>query len=641
VGNSFGGNGGPNGFGFWVQNGADEIEVTPDGTVIAGVTWDEAGRCAGLYKDGKPNRALLKAEGAKETAWGWNTGNNALAFSGNEIFIANGGKRLLRFRWTPGDLDSAKFVGDTEMPGEAMGLNARGDTLAVVYKDAVELRRASDFGVLRKFEVKEAKDAALAADGSLWVLAGNAIRRYSAAGEASGTPIPGLQKPTALAFDARNPARLIVTDDGPRQQVLVFDVSAAPKLVSTFGEEGGLLSGFTGQVEPEKLFALVGAGTDAKGNLYVGMSYGGGSNGNFFLRSFAPSGKMNWEVYNTAFVDTFGFVPGSDGAGVYSRTASFALDLKRAKPGSEATLRAVTLDHVNHPDDPRLKAGGSVLVRKVEGRQLVYLIGQYAGGYRIYTTDPAKGYTLYEADRIGPKEGEGEQWAWDVDDSGAVWHGDAPGKTIRRYAIKSWTDEDKPVYDWSHPQTWPWPEGWDVIRRIHYDEKTDALYLSGYLKGQYVESWGIIGAAMRRYDGWLKGPKTLRWTMDTPHDGNTDPKEGPLSPSSVYVAGEYLFFGLVKPTNGKQYVHVFRNSDASYVGSFEPGPAVAGKGDGVGVGWLDMPYSLQALRRKNGEYLVLVEEDWRGKNLLYRWTPGDAPAGTAPGGEKKRRRAGR
>ncbi len=34
-----------------------------------------------------------------------------------------------------------------------------------------------------------------------------------------------------------------------------------------------------------------------------------------------------------------------------------------------------------------------------------------------------------------------------------------------------------------------------------------------------------------------------------------------------------------------------------------------------------MPYAVQAFKRKNGEYLVLVEEDWRGKNLLYRWKP--------------------
>ena len=35
-----------------------------------------------------------------------------------------------------------------------------------------------------------------------------------------------------------------------------------------------------------------------------------------------------------------------------------------------------------------------------------------------------------------------------------------------------------------------------------------------------------------------------------------------------------------------------------------------------------MPYAMDVMRRKDGEYLLLVEENWRGKNLLYRWTPG-------------------
>ena len=56
--------------------------------------------------------------------------------------------------------------------------------------------------------------------------------------------------------------------------------------------------------------------------------------------------------------------------------------------------------------------------------------------------------------------------------------------------------------------------------------------------------------------------------------------------------------------------------DGSNIGSFLPGPEV-----GSNAGWLDMPYAVAAMKRKNGEYLVLVEEDWRGKNLLYRWRP--------------------
>ena len=48
-----------NGVGRWVQNFVDEIEVTPDGTVIVGCDCDEGGRCLGLYKDGRPSGAAL------------------------------------------------------------------------------------------------------------------------------------------------------------------------------------------------------------------------------------------------------------------------------------------------------------------------------------------------------------------------------------------------------------------------------------------------------------------------------------------------------------------------------------------------------------------------------------------------------
>jgi hypothetical protein len=88
MGNTFGGDGGPNGLGYWVRNGADKIEVAPDGTVFAGMEWDEAGRCAGLYKNGRVNRWLLKAPEKNklaDSAWGWGTGNNAVAISGESL----------------------------------------------------------------------------------------------------------------------------------------------------------------------------------------------------------------------------------------------------------------------------------------------------------------------------------------------------------------------------------------------------------------------------------------------------------------------------------------------------------------------------------------------------------------------------
>ena len=363
-----------------------------------------------------------------------------------------------------------------------------------------------------------------------------------------------------------------------------------------------------------KLFALRGAGTDAAGNLYVAMGFGGNPSGNCILRSFEPSGKLRWELMSAAFVNTFGFDPDSDGAVVYGRTAIFGLDLTGTKSGAVATLRAITLDHVNHPGDDRIKYGCSVLVRNPGGRRLVYMIGQYGGGYRLYTFDEPEGQIAREVDRIHP---EGETWAWDVDDDGSIWHGDATGRTLRRYRFRGWRPDGKPDLDRKAPESWPWPSDFELVRRVIYEKATDSLYLFGYLKGQAIESWGVVGRTARRYDGWLVGKAIERWTVrDLPTNPKGSDQGTPLTPEAVNIAGDYLFVGMVKPDVGKQYTHVLRNSDGQYIGSLSPGPEVGG-----GAGWQDMPYSIQALRRKDGEYLVLVEEDWRGKNLLYRWRP--------------------
>lgn len=289
VGNSFGGDGGPNGSGYWVQNCAARIAVTSDGTVFCGGPWDEAGRCAGLYKDGKVNRVLLKEHDGKgrETAWGWGTANKAVAAETDFLYVANVGKKLLRFRWKPGDLDSARFVDEVDTKAEAVGLTARGDRVVVVYKDEVEVRKADDLSVVGGFKLQGARDAALDPAGSLWVLAGDAVRRYSADGKEQGAAVPGLEKPSAVALDRRD-GRLIVCEDGRRQQVLFYDVTAEPKRVAVFGDEGGLYGGTPGRVTPAKLFSLRGAGTDADGNLYVAMSFGDGPSGGLFLRLLHP-----------------------------------------------------------------------------------------------------------------------------------------------------------------------------------------------------------------------------------------------------------------------------------------------------------------------------------------------------------------
>lgn len=628
VGNTFPGDGGPNGFGYWVQNGADEIEVTPDGTVIAGTDWDEAGRCVGLYKDGKVNRVLLKQEGPgrKETAWGWNTGTHAIAVDGTNIFVANTGKHLLRFGWIAGDINTARAVDDYVLPDKAVGLSAKSGKLAIAYTNRVELRLAAGGEFLETLPKPELRDVAFAPDDSVWVIASNRIEHFAlhsngdAGLDSIGGPAlcPEVVTPTAIAFDTKG--RLIVCDDGPDQQIKFYEVTGPqPRLVSTFGDKGGLRSGVPGRSAPTKLYAPRGAGTDSAGNLYVALGFNGAPVGTLVLRSFSPDGRLLlWELANHAFVDTYGFDPDSDGEVIYSRTAVFDLDLDSGGGDRIWQHRATTIDHLKYPGDPRLTSGMTAYLRHLEGRRLLYCIGQYGGGFRLFTFDGAESYLAKPAGHV---TAPGETWAWDIADNGDIWHGDSwrgekEGGSIRRFAFKGWTADGTPRFETNNPEVWPWPEDFKNIRRIIYDAENDALYLSGYLKGEEIDSWGVTGKTLRRYDGWLKGERKARWTIKLPMNPKGNDEGKPLSPNSLALAGDYLFVGMVKPEQGKQQVHILKLEDGGYVGTFVPGPEVGGN-----AGWEDMPYAVQALKRKDGEYLVLVEEDWRGKNLLYRWRP--------------------
>jgi hypothetical protein len=73
------------------------------------------------------------------------------------------------------------------------------------------------------------------------------------------------------------------------------------------------------------------------------------------------------------------------------------------------------------------------------------------------------------------------------------------------------------------------------------------------------------------------------------------------------VADDYLF--TIHGTNCKIYVYAL--SDGKFVGRIDPvGP----------IGWIDIPYGVRAFKRSNGEYVVLAEEDSKGKILVYRFS---------------------
>jgi hypothetical protein len=615
VGNTFGGETDQNGFGRWIQNGIapGAFSVTPDGTVVAGVDWDEAGRCIGLYKDGSTNSRLVAQYDMRggHGCWGFGSSNHAVAADGEWLYACNLDGHLMRFRWTPGDLESHAWTDQLEFGKEwvACSLSAHGGLVAALF-DTRDVRiwrsSAEGFAPVDRWKAPEgARAMCLAPDGGIWFVAGARVLKVAADGKpVAGAEILDSGVPTAVS--TAPDGMLVVCDNGPRQHVRFYDVSgAAPRLVKTFGDEGGLRSGLPGVPGPRKLYGLVGAGLDAKGNLYVGCCLrpsGGGTS----VKAFNLKGQPLWDVQCHAFTDGYSFDPDTDGTEVVGVDELILLDLSKPA-GNEWSLKGLTLDPVRYPDDPRLAGAGCAgILRRVGGRRLLYTIGMQSGGFKLFSFEEGPGVVAAPA---GALEQRGT-WAWEVDARGDIWLGDPGDRTIRRYRFLRW-EGGKPVFSTDKPDSWPAPEGYDKIQRLHYDVASDTLYLGAFPAGVKDPAWGMVGAVLDRYDGWTAGKRQRRWRIDLPLD---DEK---LFPKAIDIAGDYAFTAQVKPTRGIYgMLSVFALADGSALGQIWPGDAVGGFS-----GWVDITHGIRAHRRKDGEYLILVEEDFRGKNILYRWKP--------------------
>ena len=80
------------------------------------------------------------------------------------------------------------------------------------------------------------------------------IVHYSQTGKQLPQQIADIVEPTAIAIDPQG--RLLVADNGPRQQVLIYDIKNQPVQVGTFGSKGGIYAGVPGEVQDLKFYGL-------------------------------------------------------------------------------------------------------------------------------------------------------------------------------------------------------------------------------------------------------------------------------------------------------------------------------------------------------------------------------------------------
>jgi hypothetical protein len=641
----------------WVQNWIGAMYVAPNGTVYTNSVWDEGGREGGIYKDGNVIGSLSQIHG-----WG-RLGGAAITANSNYVYAAmqqGGGYsgdypptgtvwyavRRYSLSGSPAPFaggrgyDQSMLIVSTS--GGVTGLATAGGELYVSDNAANRIRvyDAQTLTELRSWTMARPGQMAVDGQGNLWIIQGkdasNApkILKYSKTGALS-RQITGIVDPTAIAVD--NQGRLLVTENGLSQQVLIYNIKNAPVRAGTFGSQGGIYSSNRGEVGNLKFYGLTGVGTDALGNIYVNSDgFGSGTD----LRKFSAAGVMQWQLLGTQFVDNADADPATDGVDVFTKQEHFVMDYSKSN-GQESTYKGFTVDKFRYPDDPRLHNDNhsttSVFVRRIAGKRFLFVMGMYGEQFSVYRFDgeiavptaifssggnsswpanqPTTGRWLWrdlngdgsiqssEYTQLGGKE---SIWGWEVDSKGDVWQASETAGVIRRYSIQGLDAYGSPIYGGT-AATISMPAPFNLMQRIKYIPETDTMYIGGYTPENPRPSgqWGIVGTEIVRYDNWST-TKNVRWRVKLPYNPSANPI---LIIKAMDVAGDRIF----AVDSRTAQIYVYNTVTGAYLKTLSPGTEVQGQS-----GWVDIPYGVRVYRRANGEYLVFVEEDAKAKVIMYR-----------------------
>jgi len=700
VGNSFATGGSPGG--KWVQNNVAAMWVAADGRCYTASGWDEAKREGGIYQNGQVIGTLANLHPSEGGSWGM--GVSSITGDGTWIYVGINGA-LRRYKMDGGHAPFDGGIGNRKSEvqvvggsGYLWGLSAdpangrifatfRGEAIKAKDKtpaspappDEVVMIDIKTMKPLARWMLPRAGRCAVAADGTLWVIqeaesvgsTPSRILHFTADGEKLPQEIAGEPgfSPTALHFGGEN--ILAVADNGPDQQIKIYDLAGEPKLTSTFGAKGGIYSGVAGESKPLKFCGLTGLGTDAEGNIYIsqnrfGPHVNGAEGAGTNIESYRlVDGRRNWQVLGLEFVDGGDFVPGTDGSEMYSKYSRYQLDLDKTTPGTEWSYGAHIINPFKYPNDPRVLHlrdswdwSTTSFVRVLEGRRFMFNTSMWGERLEIYrfnsatdgeiaipsgflksgggglTNAPEKGEWLWR-DLNGNGNPETDEFSqpasksnfnikgWWVDERGDLWQTVfGPPNQIRRFPYAGLDAKGNPMWDFGTMQVCEAPAPFagkgGAPYRAEYFPDTDTLFISGYTTDVPVHGGHnikLIGTSIAAYPNWSKGGRIAKW-VNPLFDGSGKTNRGP---TSMRVAGDFIFVGYdggsYAPDSG--FVRIFRTSDGGHVGRMWAGSNANGR--------IDITYGVSAIKRKSGEYLVLVEDDWYARLAFYRWQPMATP----------------
>lgn len=550
-------------------------------------------------------------------------------------------------------------------PGEIPGICADEKRVYVADPAANQIKvyDAETMQMLESWKVDRTGPLALDPAGNVWMLDRfaaphpGAFLRFAPDGGGRADRLLLTWDMVPVAFCFTNDGQLLVADDGWRQQIHGFGIHE--KLLienasAAFGEVGGIGHGTPGAFGDRRFNRLTAIGCDAKDNLYVahdGQSGGGGT----VLESYRRTGgTLNWRLFGLTFVDMADVDSTSD-TDVFTKEEHFRLDYTQP-PGKEATYAGFTIGREKYPQDPRLHIwSGGAWVRQIGGKRVLFVNDMNGDQLQVYRFAPetdgefaipsgffakrpvkgkgdwpphqpekgeyiwrdANGNGAFDADEFQVPTGGADAPAsqgWWVDRAGNVWLA-TEKDGLRFYPVEGLDTHGNPRWNFAALQTFPQPEGFREVKRLRYDAASDTMYLGGTSEEARNQHWKPMGPVLACYDGWLHGQRQLRWKVTLPYAQGASGHES-CEPMGFDVAGDFIFvpYTGASKTNAVKTgrVEVFRTRDGSAAGHVEPGPEVGE------VGLQDLRETLTAHPRADGEYLVLLEDDYKSKVVMYR-----------------------
>lgn len=627
----------------WVQSGMTDITALPDGRVAAISVWDEQHKEIGFYKDGK-------------AAGGLKTGGGAITNDEKFLYAAVSGydKLYAGVRRLTLDGKDAPWPGlpETDFPGwgkfqairfdipkawtEANSLVVSGGELflSVNNMDDIRVYDAATGAPKRTVPLKNPGKLAVDKAGRLWVGQIDTVLCFNADGTPNPAKISGVSA-GGLAVDSRG--LLWVADNGTRQQLIGYDVSGAqPIEIKTLGEKGGVYSGpRPGQLTDSRIIPPRALAIESSGNFLV--------LGENVLRCYAPEGAVKWTLECTSFTTTSDFDPSSDGNIIYTGRERYDY-VPGAPPGKDWKLTGFTSDPRRFPE--LAQGGEQSILRRIGGQLLRYSINQPIIIHRqeknsdlfvpaAIVTRPAgdfhpaiprpkaapegrfawsdrNGNGLVEENEFSlpapdAKPTQASYSCW-VDSEGGIWEPmDREG--FRYMPLKEVTAAGVPVYDMAQQKWFDKPKEFIQVLRVLYVPRTDTLILTGTTWNNPAvgtEWWGMSGREVVCYADWSKPTRRVLWR--TPfHDGALN-----IKAISVAPAANLFFAGVME----SETVFVYDLRTGKLHGILEPDKTLVGD-----IGWIDIEQGIRPFTRQNGEVLVLVEEVWGQKQMVYRIKP--------------------